>query len=90
MVTVSIRLDEKLKEELDEICGEMGMNLTTFFMLYAKKVARDRKIPFELSAPRDSFYNEANQRRLHASIKQHHDGKTVNKTMAELEAMENA
>ncbi|MFH1513213.1 MAG: type II toxin-antitoxin system RelB/DinJ family antitoxin [Bacillota bacterium] len=90
MVTVSIRLDEKLKSELDEMCGEMGMNLTTFFMLYAKKAARDRRIPFEIAAPRDPFYGDANQKRLRESARQIHDGKTVTKTMAELEAMEDA
>ena len=33
----------------------MGMNLTTFFMIYAKKALRDRRIPFEVTAPLDSF-----------------------------------
>lgn len=51
MVTVSLRFDEQMKKELDEMCDSMGMNLTTFFMIYAKKALRDRKIPFELEAP---------------------------------------
>jgi DNA-damage-inducible protein J len=51
MTTVSLRFDDKMKKELDEMCDEMGMNLTTFFMIYAKKALRDRKIPFELEAP---------------------------------------
>ena len=37
MITVSLRFDEKTKKELDELCDELGMNLTTFFMIYAKK-----------------------------------------------------
>ena len=36
MVTVSLRLEENFKKELDKMCDEMGMNLTTFFMIYAK------------------------------------------------------
>ncbi|MBD5556637.1 MAG: type II toxin-antitoxin system RelB/DinJ family antitoxin [Roseburia sp.] len=51
MTTVSLRFDDKMKKELDEMCDAMGMNLTTFFMIYAKKVLRDRKIPFDLEAP---------------------------------------
>lgn len=51
MTTVSLRFDEKMKQELDEICDAMGMNLPTLFTIYAKKVIRDRKIPFELEAP---------------------------------------
>ena len=39
------------KKELDEMCAEMGMNLTTFFMIYAKKALRERKIPFMVDAP---------------------------------------
>ncbi|MBQ9936345.1 MAG: type II toxin-antitoxin system RelB/DinJ family antitoxin [Lachnospiraceae bacterium] len=51
MVTVSLRFEEDMKKELDEMCEEMGMNLTTFFMIYAKKALRDRKIPFDIVAP---------------------------------------
>ncbi|MGN0141486.1 MAG: type II toxin-antitoxin system RelB/DinJ family antitoxin [Roseburia sp.] len=51
MITVSLRFDEQMKQELDQICEAMGMNLTTFFTIYAKKVIRDRKIPFVIEAP---------------------------------------
>lgn len=33
MTTVSLRFDDEMKKQLDE----MGMNLTTFFMIYAKE-----------------------------------------------------
>lgn len=64
MTTISLRFDDEMKKELDSMCEEMGMNLTTFFMIYAKKALRDRKIPFEISAPRDPFYSETNMRVL--------------------------
>lgn len=51
MTTVSLRFDDQMKKELDEMCDAMGMNLTTFFMIYAKKALRDRRIPFDLEAP---------------------------------------
>ena len=51
VTTVSLRFDDQMKKELDEMCDAMGINLTTFFMIYAKKVLRDRKIPFALEAP---------------------------------------
>ena len=51
MITVSLRFDEDMKKELDDMCDEMGMNLTTFFMIYAKKALRDRCIPFDVAAP---------------------------------------
>ena len=54
MITVSLRFEENMKKELDEMCDEMGMNLTTFFMIYAKKALRERKIPFDIAAPGDA------------------------------------
>lgn len=90
MTTISLRFDDEMKKELDSMCEEMGMNLTTFFMIYAKKALRDRKIPFEISAPRDPFYSESNMRALNESVKQFDEGKVVVKTMEELEDMENA
>jgi len=52
MTTISIRLEDDVKRELESICDDMGMNLSTLFVIYAKKVARDRKIPFEIAAPK--------------------------------------
>lgn len=51
MTTVSLRFDDQMKKELDEMCEAMGMNLTTFFTIYAKKALRERRIPFEIEAP---------------------------------------
>ena len=56
-------------------------------MIYAKKVLRDRKIPFEIEAP-DPFYSESNIRNIEESLKQIREGKIVVKSMEELEAME--
>lgn len=86
MTTVSLRFDDDFKAELDAMCDEMGMNLTTFFMLYAKKAVRDRRIPFEITAPRDAFYSESNLKALSESIQQMNNGKTVKRTLEELEA----
>ena len=87
MTTISLRLDDDMKKELDIMCEEMGMNLTTFFMIYAKKALRDRKIPFEITAPADPFYSESNIAQIRKSDKQINEGRVVVKTMEELEAM---
>lgn len=88
MVTVSLRLEENFKKELDKMCDEMGMNLTTFFMIYAKKALRDRKIPFEIEAPKDPFYSKTNLEALDHSMQCAREGKVIVKTIEELEAME--
>ena len=88
MTTVSLRFDDEMKKQLDEMCDEMGMNITTFFMIYAKKALRDRKIPFDITAPQDVFYSESNMAQILKADEQVREGKIVTKTMEELEAME--
>ena len=90
MTTISIRLNDQDKKALDEMCDEMGMSLSTFFTIYAKRALRDRKIPFEVTAPADPFYSESNMRALTESEQQARDGKVIVKTMEELEALANA
>ena len=88
MTTVSLRFDDEMKKQLDEMCDEMGMNLTTFFFIFAKKALRDRRIPFEVTAPLDPFYSDSNMEQLRRANQQIHKGQVVVKTMEELEAME--
>lgn len=88
MTTVSLRFDDEMKKQLDEMCDEMGMNLTTFFMIYAKKALRDRRIPFEIAAPMDPFYSDSNMKQLWKASQQIKNGQVTVKTMEELEAME--
>lgn len=88
MTTVSLRFDDEMKKQLDEMCDEMGMNLTTFFMIYAKKALRDRCIPFEIAAPLDPFYSDSNMEQLRKASEQVKNGQVIVKTMEELEAME--
>lgn len=89
MTTVTLRFDDTMKNELDEMVNEMGMNLTTFFMVYAKRALRDRKIPFEITAPADPFYSESNMGRLAHSVAQANSGKVIIKSIEELESMGN-
>ena len=89
MTTVTLRFDDAMKRELDDMVEEMGMNLTTFFMVYAKRALRDRRIPFDITAPEDVFYSDTNMEQLRRSIAQVKSGKTLIKSMTELEAMEN-
>lgn len=87
MTTVSLRFDDAMKRELDAMCDSMGMNLTTFFMIYAKRAIRDRRIPFDVVADDDPFYSEGNMKQIEKARHQVARGKTVTKTLDELEAM---
>ena len=61
--------------------------MSAAFNIFARKVSREKRIPFEVSI--DPFYSESNMKALNKSIKELKAGKTVTKTMKELEEMEN-
>lgn len=56
--TFSIRMDEKLKKQFDELCADFGMTASTAFSVFAKAVVRERKIPFEIVAPEPEITTE--------------------------------
>ena len=75
MAELVLTVDDAMKSELEDMLSEMGMNLSTFFMIYARKVLRDRRIPFYIEAPDDPFYSPENMARLRKSIAQLEAGK---------------
>lgn len=46
---VTMRIDEELKVQLQELVSNLGMDMTTFFTLSAKQAVREQRIPFEIS-----------------------------------------
>ncbi|MDD6395922.1 MAG: type II toxin-antitoxin system RelB/DinJ family antitoxin [Acutalibacteraceae bacterium] len=84
---VNVRMDEDLKKSFDTVCNELGMNMTTAIVIFAKKVSREKRIPFDVSI--DPFYSESNMKALQESIEQLNSGKTVIKSLEELEDMAN-
>lgn len=49
-VMVNFRLDEDVKKDMEQACREMGLSMTTAFTIFAKKVGKERRIPFEVTA----------------------------------------
>ena len=57
--SVTIRMDADLKKQVESLFDEMGLNMTTAITLFAKAVARQRKIPFAVEAePLPPFPND--------------------------------
>ena len=48
----------KNKKGMEEVCKELGMNMSTAFTIFAKKMRREKRIPFDVSI--DPFYSETN------------------------------
>ena len=84
---VNIRMDEKLKKSMEKTCHELGMTMTTAFTIFAKKMSREKRIPFDVSV--DPFYSKSNMKFLKESMKQLERGEVVVKTLEELKDMEN-
>jgi DNA-damage-inducible protein J len=79
-------MDKELKESMEHVCKELGLNLTVAFTIFAKKMTREKRIPFDIAL--DSFYSESNMKALSDSMEQMRQGKVISFTMEELEAME--
>lgn len=92
MITISLRLEEDMKKDLEEMCNEMGMNLTTFFMIYAKRALRDRKIPFQIEAlpkaPASVNAELMTSEQLHAKLEHSYNQIAEGRTYLAAEALE--
>ena len=56
--TFSVRMDEKLKRQFDELCSDFGMTASTAINVFARAVVRERKIPFEIVSPEPQITRE--------------------------------
>ncbi|MBP1563709.1 MAG: type II toxin-antitoxin system RelB/DinJ family antitoxin [Oscillospiraceae bacterium] len=70
MSQVNFRVEDEVKANAEKALKEMGLNLSTAINLFLVKVAREKRIPFEINA--DPFYSAENtvelERRI-ASVK---------------------
>ena len=63
---VNFRMDEDLKKNMEKVCKEMGLSMTSAFTIFATKVSREGRIPFEISV--DPFYDRKNMYELEKRI----------------------
>ena len=86
---VSIRMDKDLKDQAEHLFNDLGMNMSVALNIFVRQAVRQGRIPFEITTHTDNFYSKENMQRIHKSIQSFKDGKTITKTMEELEGMEN-
>ena len=72
-VNVNFRLDEDVKRSMEQTCSELGLSMSAAFTIFAKKVSREKRIPFEVSL--DPFYSENNIRSLENIVRDIKEGK---------------
>lgn len=58
MAQISVRVDDEIKRGAEQTLDDIGISMSTAINVFLRKVAREKRIPFELTA--DPFYSEAN------------------------------
>ena len=84
-VNVNFKLDSDIKKRMEEACADMGLTMSAAFTIYAKKVGRERRIPFEITADamspeQDYFYPQTETQlltRIDRALQQIKDGKYI-------------
>jgi addiction module antitoxin, relB/dinJ family len=74
-VNVNFRLDAEDKKNMEQVCTELGLSMSAAFTIFAKKVGREHRIPFDVSV--DPFYSESNIQELKRRIESVRSGKST-------------
>ena len=70
-VNVNFKLDSDVKKKMEIACEELGLSMSAAFTIFAKKVGREKRIPFEISV--DPFYSESNMLYLKKQLDDYKD-----------------
>ena len=74
-VNVNFRLAAEDKKNMEQVCTELGLSMSAAFTIFAKKVGREHRIPFDVSV--DPFYSESNIKELKRRIESVRSGKST-------------
>ena len=80
---INFRMDEELKKNMEETCKDLGLSMTAAFTIFAKKMTREKRIPFEVSI--DPFYSESNMAHLRRGVEALNAGKGVEHDIVEVD-----
>ena len=80
---VNFHMDEELKKGMEQTCEEMGLSMPVAFTMFATKVIKDRRIPFDVVADPDPFYSKENMERLRVAIADVEAGRLIEHELIE-------
>ena len=49
MANVNIRMDDATKTQFDAFCNEVGLSVSAVFNMFAKRVVKEQRIPFDIT-----------------------------------------
>lgn len=85
MANVQVKLDDTLRDNAQAVAASMGLDLASAVRMFLTQMVRENGLPFKPTG--DPFYSERNLAALDKSVAQLGAGRTVTKTLAELERM---
>jgi DNA-damage-inducible protein J len=72
---ISLRVDDDVKRSAEKTLNEIGLSMSTAINIFLKTVAREQRIPFELSV--DPFYSRENMAELERRVAELNSGKST-------------
>ena len=72
---INFRMDEELKRNMERTCKSMGLTMTAAFTMFAAKLTKEQRIPFDIEA--DPFYSEENMMELERRVANLRAGKST-------------
>ena len=82
---VNFRMDKELKVNMEQTCKEMGLSMTTAFTIFANKVTKEKRIPFDVTVEPDPFYSEININRIRRGIEALNNGEGLERELIEVD-----
>lgn len=73
---ISMRIDEQLKTQLQELVSDLGLDMTTFFTMAAKQAVREQALPFQPKIINGNYNKKAYQNAI-SNTKFNEAGKAV-------------
>lgn len=86
MANIQIRIDDALRAQAQAVANSMGMDLPSAVRIFLTHMVRENGLPFRPTG--DPFFSARNQEALRRSAAQIEAGRTVAKSLDELEDME--
>lgn len=82
-VNVNFKLDSEVKKNMEAVCAELGLSMSAAFTVFAKKMTREHRIPFDVSV--DPFYSEANMEHLYRGMEALNAGRGIEHDIIEVD-----
>ena len=75
MTQINLKIEESIKQGAEQTFEAIGISMSTAITIFLKKVAREHRIPFELTA--DPFYSQSNIDYLEKKFRQYNDNQLL-------------